>query len=165
MNQSIRTLRVHVHPGLTSEGQFQTMKEKIHKLIPKLMNMKTNACQASVHHNVCLIKTVFFGYSVINITKAQEEELKKMHEKPILIGLSRNYPRKVLCMRKSTLRIGLMEPRTIIDVLKFKTCIRCKLRIGNSGECTTAHEEFQEIKADGRIMLGEDLERRHCTST
>ena len=37
------------------------------------------------------------------------------------LRLSRKNPRTVLCNRKNALGVGIMTPKTIIDVLKAKT--------------------------------------------
>ena len=51
------------------------------------MNIDISACQASVHCNAHLTKTAFFRCGVMSIAKAQEIELKKTHEDPILIKM------------------------------------------------------------------------------
>ena len=48
------------------------------------MNLDVNTYQVVVYYNVHMIKSVFFGCRVINITKKQEKELKRLYEEPIL---------------------------------------------------------------------------------
>ena len=63
----------------------------------------------------------FFGSGILCLTDAQEKELKRTCEEPTLmkLDLSNKFPRAALCSRKSALGVGLMEPSTIIDVLKL----------------------------------------------
>ena len=79
---------------------------------------------------------VFFGCGVIELNKKQEDELRRIYEQPMLIklGLSRKYPRTALYSRKSALGIGLMKPNTIIAILKLKSYIGNKRRLGNAAE-------------------------------
>ena len=72
-----------------------------------------------------MITSVFFGIGIVCITAEEEKELKGTYEEPIImkLGLSKKFLRPVLCSHKSVLGVGLMEPSTIIDVLKLKLFI------------------------------------------
>jgi len=79
------------------------------------------------------------------LNEKQELELKKLYEEPILmkLGFSRNFPRKVLYMRKSALGIGLMTPKTIIDIMKLKLYVGNVRKIGNAQKALEIHHDFQ----------------------
>ena len=105
---------------------------QVNSKIDKCRCQHTSSIDVSQH---LFNKTVFFRCEVMNVNKAQKLELKKTHEEPILIkmGLSRIFPRKALCMRKSALGIGLIEASTMIDAIKFKLHVGSKQRMGNLG--------------------------------
>ena len=70
-----------------------------------------------------MIKSVNVGCGIVELTNKQDEELKRTHEEPLLmkLGLSRKFPRNMLCNRKIALGVGIMTTKTIIDILKAKT--------------------------------------------
>lgn len=87
-----------------------------------------NSCSDSIFALQCILnKKVHFGSGVISLTEQQEIALKRIYE-PVLLrkmNLSKKFPRSVLCSRKTALCIGLLAPRTTIDVLALK------LHLGN----------------------------------
>ena len=97
----------------------------------------------------------------------QEKELKRIYEEPMLmkLGLSKKFPRAALCSRKSTLGIGLMEPSTIVDVLKLKLFIGSMRKRGNSANYTQCQLEHQVVEAGRNIRLGENPKLRHLNKT
>ena len=167
INESTRTLGVHLSPSLCWKGQFEVMRKKLHESITKIMNIDINPYQASVYFNVYMIKSVFFGCGVINLNEKQELELRKLYEEPMLIklGFSRNFPRKVLYMRKSALGIGLMAPKTIIDTMKLKLYIGNVRRIGNATQALDIHHDFQQIEAGRNCTIGEDSKNVYWKET
>ena len=42
------------------------------------------------------------------------------------VGLGDKFPRKLLCVQKSSLGIGLIEPNTVIDMLDIRLCVENK---------------------------------------
>ena len=121
------------------------MRKKIHNLVIKIMNMDINPYQVLVYYNVYMIKLVFFGYRVIELHRKEENELKRIYKESILIkiGFSWKFLQTVMCTRKSTLKIDLMIPNTIIKMLKLKLYIGNKWNEGNTGEAIKAQEEYQ----------------------
>ena len=107
------------------------------------MFIDVNTYQVSVYYNIYLINIVFFRCRVVSIAKAQEVELRKMHEIILLIKIewSRNFPRNALCSRKSALVIGLHKLNTTIEAMKLKLCVENEKRIENSGCLIKAHKE------------------------
>ena len=88
----------------------------------KLTQTNINPFQASIYYNTCMIESVYVGCVIVDLNDEQERELKITCEEPLLIklGLSRKFPRNVLCSRKSALGVRIMTPKTIIDILKEK---------------------------------------------
>jgi hypothetical protein len=167
VNQSTRTLGVFMTPALTWKGQFETMRKKMHESIVKIMNMDVNSYQASIFFNIYLIKTVYFGCGIVVLNEKQERELKRIYEEPILnkLGFSKKFPRDVLYARKSALGIGLMEPNTIIAMLKLKLYIGSKRGRGNSWESVKTQEECLMIEAGRNVPLGQNPEKRYWKAT
>ena len=62
----------------------------------------------------------------MSISPQQECVLKQIYEPVILrkLGLSENFPRAVLYSRKIALGVGLLVPRTIINMLAIKLYLR-----------------------------------------
>ena len=81
-----------------------------------------------VYYNIYLIKAVYFGCGIIQLTPNEEKILKAIYEEPILIklGYSKKFPRRVLYMRKNVLGIGLLRPKTIMKILALKLYIGYK---------------------------------------
>jgi len=92
------------------------------------MILDINIHQAVIYFNVYMIKSDFFGNSIIELNAKEENKLKQIYEESILIkiGFSKKFSRSNLYMRKSTLGLELMETRMIIDMLKLNLYIRNK---------------------------------------
>ena len=165
VHQSTITLGVFMNPALTWKGQFEVMRKKINDSIIKLKNMDINSYQASVYYNIYLIKTVYFGCGIIELNDKQERELKRIYKEPILnkLGFSKKFPRNVLYARKSALGIGLMEPNTIIAMLKLKLYVGSKRGRGNSWESVKVQEEC--LMVGRNVQLGQNPEFRYWKPT
>ena len=79
-----------------------------------------------IYFNVYLIKKVYFGYGIVEITAQQEQILKNIYKEIILhkLGYSVKFPRRVLYIRRNTLGIGLIRLKTVIETLALKLYIR-----------------------------------------
>ena len=64
---STRTLGVYINPLLCWKGQFEVMRKKLYILIIKLMNTDINLYQAVVYYNIYMIKSVYFGYGIVEL--------------------------------------------------------------------------------------------------
>ena len=144
VHASTRTLGVHLTPALSWKGQFEVMRKKINLSICKIINMDINSYQVYIYFNVYMIKSVFFGYGVIELNSREEEELKRIYKEPLLIklGLGKKFSRIVLYKRKSALGIGLMKPSIIIAILKLKSYIGNKRKQGNATKSINIQEEY-----------------------
>ena len=120
--KSIKTLGIYMTPAMTWSKQFSQMVEKMRDAINKLANTELLPSIAHLYYNAYLIKKVYFGCGVMTLDKNQEVILQKIYEPVILrkLKLSEKFPRKVLYMRNSALGIGLLKPRTIVDLLSLK---------------------------------------------
>ena len=105
------------------ERTIRSYEKKIIVSISKVMQTNINPFQEAMCCNTCMMKSVHFGCGIVELSSKQEDELKRMHEEPLLmkLGLSRKFPRTVLFSRKSALGVVIMTSKTIIDVLKAKT--------------------------------------------
>jgi len=74
---------------------------------------------------------------------------------------SRKFLQNALYLRKIVLEIGLMEPSTIIDILKLKLYIGNKQKGGNTTQMIESHEELKQIEAWKSISLEEDPNNRY----
>ena len=110
-----------------------------------------------------MIKSVYFGYGILELTDNQEKELKKIYEEPLLIklGLSRNFPRRVLYSRKSALGIGIMKPSTIINILNAKLYLGNKRMEGVANEAIKLQEEYLVVEAGRTISVSYKKENRY----
>jgi len=117
-----RTLDVFIGPSLKWEYQFEKIKEKMRKVMDKLSNTLMSVANAYIFYNMYLIKQVYFGCEVVNLMPQQEEILQELSESTLLkkLGLSENFPRKILYSRKSELGVGILKPSTIITILALK---------------------------------------------
>ena len=84
--------------------------------------------------NICLTKSLYFSCGIIELSKEQDSILRNIYEKIILekLGLSKKFLRKVLYIRKNTLRNELVTLITMVETLVLKLCIgqkRAKIRI------------------------------------
>ena len=57
-----------------------------------------------------MFANVYFGRRIIKLHKREEAELEQLHEPTVLkkLGFSVNFPRKVMCVAKEMLSLGLL---------------------------------------------------------
>jgi hypothetical protein len=112
-------------PSIKWIKQFELIKDKMRCAIAKLQNTVIALPLIYIFFNQYLIKSMYFGCRPIYINKAQEKELMKIYEVPILkkIGLSAKFPRQILYVRKAALGVGIIKPSTIINTLAIKLYI------------------------------------------
>ena len=79
VNDSIRSLGVHIGPSLEWDAQFKVMKEKLLESVAKIKLMETYPSTAYVFFNMYLRRKVCFGCGITSINEKQEEELMKTH--------------------------------------------------------------------------------------
>ena len=78
------------------------------------------------------------------------------------LGLSRKFPRDVLHSRKSALGVGIMTPKTIIDVLKAKTCLGNIRRREEINKSMLNQQELMTVEAGRKIIIEHYPTERHC---
>jgi len=61
----IRALEVYINPSLTWDKQFKIMKDRTKQSITKLINIDVNTQQVYLYFNMYLIRSVYFGCSII----------------------------------------------------------------------------------------------------
>ena len=71
------------------------------------------------------MKSAYFGYRIIELTNKQEEILRAIHEEMIAekIGLGKKFPRRILCVQKTTIGVGLIKPSTAVKMQALKLYI------------------------------------------
>ena len=80
------------------------------------------------------------------------------------LGLGDNFPRKLLCVQKSYLGIGLIEPNTEIDMLAIKLCIGNKILQGKVYKLIAVQEELG-FAYSGLTERDENQMQEKCTGT
>ena len=114
-----------------------------------------------------MIKSVCFGCSIVDFNHRQEKELKHIYEEPLLVklGLSRKFPRSVLCSRKSALGVGIMTPSTIIDTLKAKLHLGNVRAEGNAAKVVLVQEEHLALELGRCMTIGYNPLERYWKPT
>ena len=146
VKHSVKTLGVHVSPSLSWNDEFEYVKEKMKSSIKKFMTVEMKLHQVYLYFNTYMLTNVFFGCGIVNFTKKQCDELKKIYELPIIrkMRLGDNFPRKLLYVKKSALGVGLIEPATVIDYLAIKLYVGNKRAKGELTSVINIHEEISQ---------------------
>ena len=149
-------------PSLSWKAKFEVMRTKLKKSITKLVLTDVNQFQAATHYNAYVIKSVCFRCRIVELNDQKEKELIRTCEESLLVkhGLSRKFPRSVLCSRISALVVGIMTPRTMIETLKAKSCLGKIRKQGvTSNEMAVQKECLQMVV--GKTQVGCDALERH----
>ena len=87
---------------------------------------------------------------MLSLNPKQEQILKDINEPVILrkLKLSERFPRKVLHMRNSALGVGLIAPRTIVEVLALK------LHVGHQRARSKVAKIIQINEDNARMSYG-----------
>lgn len=69
-----------------------------------------NKFQVYIFFNMYMIRSIFFGMGIVDITKAQNNKLKKMYKLPIArkLNVGNKFPKKMMYMRRNSLGVGLI---------------------------------------------------------
>ena len=94
--------------------------------IEKLKGTELYLYLSYLYFNAYLLKSIFFGCSIIKLTSIQRTKLYKLYEKIIVkkLRLEETFLRYVLYTRQNVVEIGLIKPETAIAMLKVKLYIR-----------------------------------------
>ena len=94
-------------------------------LSKKLKRIKLYPHLTYLYFNAYLLKSVFFGCSIIKLTSTQTIKLCKLYEKIIAkkLRLGETFPRHILYVRQNEVRIGLIKLETAIAISKVKLYI------------------------------------------
>jgi len=86
------------------------MRKKLNQSITKIINMDINSFQACVYFNMYMIRSVFFGCRIIDLSVTQDNEIKRIYELPIAkkLQLGEKFPSTVLYSQRSALGVGLV---------------------------------------------------------
>ena len=120
------------------------------------MQTNINPFQAAIYYNAYIIKSVYFRCRIIKLTVAQEIELKRIYEILLLmkLGLGQKFSQKVLYSRKSTLEVGIITPKTIIDILKAKLYIGNVRKREETSKVIELYSELMNVESGREIGIG-----------
>ena len=94
------------------------MKEVIDKL------SKTTIYTAMTHlyFNAYLLKSMYFGCGIMELSRLQEDKLRKIYEETILakVGLSIKSYCTIMYVRKTVLGLGLIKPSMAVEIQILK---------------------------------------------
>ena len=111
-------LGVHISLLLQQNRQFKVMIEKIEVVVHKLKNTSIPRYLTYIVFNAYIMKSVYFGYRIIELNQRQVEILKQIYEEVIAekIGLGKKFLRKILYVRKTIMGIELISPDTAVKM-------------------------------------------------
>ena len=94
------------------------MKDSTKKVIDTSMKLY----QAHIYFNMYIVKSMFFGTGNFKLTLKQEEELKSIYEPITLnkLGLSKTFLSKLLYINKISIRLRLLQLKTVMAILLIK---------------------------------------------
>ena len=81
---SIRTLGIHMNPEKNWSKQFIIIVNKMRTAVVKLMNTTIMVLLIYIYFNAYLMKSVYFGYRIIELEEEQEQILQNIYEKLFL---------------------------------------------------------------------------------
>ena len=112
--------------------QFEYVKNKIIVTFKKLMITEMKVHQAHMHFNAHMLTNVFFGCGIVKFNE-KISELKRINEIPKIrkLGLGDKFPRKLLCVQKTRLEVGLIEPNAVIGMLAMRFYVGNKILQGD----------------------------------
>ena len=95
------------------------------KATAKLKNTIIKLQITYIFFNVYLIKIVYFGCGIVEINDRQEKYLQSIYEITIFnkLRLSKKFLRQILYARRDMIGIGLICPKTVINILATKLYI------------------------------------------
>ena len=161
VNKSVRTLGAWMAPSLEWKGQFEVMRNKLLESMRKLINKEIKMWQVHVYYHIYMIKSVFFGYGVVKLNEKQFRELEKIYEGPMLkkINLSEKFPRTLMYVDKRACGLGLMRPKTTMDILKLK------LHIGNGRLESNVNDVVKVNEEKAAVFCGQSELCQNMPST
>ena len=147
VNECARTLGVTMGPSIQWKSQFEVMRRKLNESVRKLMNSELKTWQVHIYFNIYLVKSVFFGCGIVELNERELHEMERICEKPILrkLHLSEKFPRRMMCVDKKSLGLGLMRPKTIMSMLKLKQCFGNMRLLNNASDMIKTNSENEQI--------------------
>ena len=78
-----------------------------------------------MYFNIYMIRTVFFGYGIIDLSVSQDKKIKIIYKLPIVkkLQLGEKFLRAILYSFRSVLEVGLVQPKTYITIASLKNYI------------------------------------------
>ena len=144
INESTRTLGVHVTPSLSWKTQFEVLRRKVVDAMSKVMNTHLTYQQTTMYYNLYMLTNMYYGCGIIKLNEKEEIELRWLYEPTILkkLGFSVNFPRKIMYVSKEMLGLGLLLPSTMIAIQGLKLYLGNKRCASNASRMINALEEM-----------------------
>ena len=119
---------MHISLKLNWKIQYEVMINKIQEAIDKLFKTTMHTATTHLYFNAYLLKSMCFGCGIIELSRLQEEKLRKIHKETILakIGLSIKSYYTIIYVRKIALGLGLIKPSTAVKIQMLKQYIEYK---------------------------------------
>jgi len=121
------------------------MINKMRLTITKLNNINIIPQLTYIVYNAYMIKSIYFGCSIMKLINQQDAILMKIYKLMLLwkLRLSMKFPRIILYTRKTVIGIGIMKPSTVIDTLVLKLYVGYKRQKSRIAMLIKANEEIQ----------------------
>ena len=163
-SKSVKTLGAHINSSLIWKDEHEHVKVKMANSIKTLMKTEMEIHQARLCLTHICCQMCFFGCGIVQFTKLQTDELRKMCELLMIrkVGLGDNFPQKLLHVRKLALGAGLIEPSIAIDMLALKTHVGDKRNEGTLSEAIKMHEELSANNSGLNKIERRKLEESAC---
>ena len=135
---SSRTLDMHMLPVLSWYRKFQKVKIKMEESIRNICKTLMAAQLTHLHVYSYFMSNFCFGCGIMDMTDAQDKELRRTYEKRLArkLGSGRKFPRKMLCGGVTAMGVKIVAPKTEISALTLKLCFSHK-RMNSENEKKT----------------------------
>ena len=142
----VKSLGIISSPNMDWTEQFKVMCCKMEESIKKMMHTSLQVHEVRTFFHTYLIKKVFFGCGIFNLSEKQERILESIYETPILrkMGLSIKFPRTLMYVSTEKMGLGLLRPKTIMNQLQTKMLVgHCRIRSETYNLVQILHETIQ----------------------
>ena len=91
-----------------------------------------------LHVNSYCVSKVYFGCVIMDMTDAQDKELRRAYEKPLTrkLCLGSNFTKKILSGRVTAMGVGVMTPKIVMADLILKMHLFKKRMKAENGKNT-----------------------------
>ena len=125
------------------KSQFEKLRSKVVEAMEKLMNTSLTYQQTAIYYNTCVLSSVYYGCVIMTLNEKEENELRRLHEAPMLnkLGLRSTFPRDMMHVSRDMLGLGLVLPTTMIAIQVIRMCFGNKRIKSNAARMIKVLEE------------------------